>query len=477
MLHTLQKVGRSLMIPIAVLPAAAILQRLGAFTFQDPFLIFISKIFSAGGQAIVDNLPLLFAIGIAIGMTSGQGVAALAATVGYVVFVRALATFESVPVEQSIPGAHLDMGVLGGMMTGLITVMLFNRFHNIKLPDYLMFFGGRRFVPIITSLVMVVMGGIMGLIWPPVQEVIRDAGLWIVDAGGIGVFMYGFLNRLLLVTGLHHILNSIVWFQVGEFMTGPGTYVHGDMTRYNAGDPSAGMFMSGFFPTMIFGLPAAALAMIKCALPEKRNKAAALLYSAALTSMLTGVTEPLEFSFMFAAPLLYGVHAVLNGMAMLLMHLFNIKLGFSFSGGIIDLLLNWKLKEFPFMFLIIGAIYFVVYYALFLFLIKAFKLKTPGREEDFPGLAAAIVSSAPPPEEERITAIVNSVGGIDNIIKVDSCITRLRLWLKEAEHVEEEKLKELGAFGIMNMGKGHVHVIFGTDSELIKESIAKRLAA
>lgn len=332
-------------------------------------------------------------------------------------------------------------------------------------------------MPIITSLVMVVMGGIMGLIWPPVQEVIRDAGLWIVDAGGIGVFMYGFLNRLLLVTGLHHILNSIVWFQVGEFMTGPGTYVHGDMTRYNAGDPSAGMFMSGFFPTMIFGLPAAALAMIKCALPEKRNKAAALLYSAALTSMLTGVTEPLEFSFMFAAPLLYGVHAVLNGMAMLLMHLFNIKLGFSFSGGIIDLLLNWKLKEFPFMFLIIGAIYFVVYYALFLFLIKAFKLKTPGREEDFPGLAAAIVSSAPPPEEERITAIVNSVGGIDNIIKVDSCITRLRLWLKEAEHVEEEKLKELGAFGIMNMGKGHVHVIFGTDSELIKESIAKRLAA
>ncbi|SEG74388.1 PTS transporter subunit EIIC [Paenibacillus sp. UNC499MF] len=477
MLHTLQKVGRSLMIPIAVLPAAAILQRLGAFTFEDPFLIFISKIFSAGGQAIVDNLPLLFAIGIAIGMTSGQGVAALAATVGYVVFVRALAIFESVPAEQSIPGAHLDMGVLGGMMTGLITVMLFNRFHNIKLPDYLMFFGGRRFVPIITSLVMVVMGGIMGLIWPPVQEVIRDAGLWIVDAGGIGVFMYGFLNRLLLVTGLHHILNSIVWFQVGEFMTAPGTYVHGDMTRYNAGDPSAGMFMSGFFPTMIFGLPAAALAMIKCALPEKRNKAAALLYSAALTSMLTGVTEPLEFSFMFAAPLLYGVHAVLNGLAMLLMHLFNIKLGFSFSGGIIDLLLNWKLKEFPFMFLIIGAVYFVVYYGLFLFLIKAFKLKTPGREEDFPGLAAAIVSSAPPPEEERITAIVNSVGGIDNIIKVDSCITRLRLWLKEAEHVEEEKLKELGAFGIMNMGKGHVHVIFGTDSELIKESIAKRLAA
>ncbi|MFS0837343.1 PTS transporter subunit EIIC [Paenibacillus sp. 1P03SA] len=477
MLHTLQKIGRSLMIPIAVLPAAAILQRLGAFTFQDPFLIFISKIFSAGGQAIVDNLPLLFAIGIAIGMTSGQGVAALAATVGYVVFMRALATFESVPVEQTTPGAHLDMGVLGGMMTGLITVMLFNRFHNIKLPDYLMFFGGRRFVPIITSLVMVVMGGIMGLIWPPVQEVIREAGLWIVDAGGIGVFMYGFLNRLLLVTGLHHILNSIVWFQVGEFMTAPGTYVHGDMTRYNAGDPSAGMFMSGFFPTMMFGLPAAALAMIKCALPEKRKKVAALLYSAALTSMLTGVTEPLEFSFMFAAPLLYGVHAVLNGLAMLLMHLFNIKLGFSFSGGIIDLLLNWKLKEFPFMFLIIGAIYFVVYYALFLFLIKAFKLKTPGREEEFPGLASAIVSSAPPPGEERITAIVNSVGGIDNIVKVDSCITRLRLWLKEAEQVEEEKLKELGAFGIMNMGKGHVHVIFGTDSELIKESIAKRLAA
>ncbi|MVP00891.1 PTS transporter subunit EIIC [Paenibacillus lutrae] len=472
MLHTLQKIGRSLMIPIAVLPAAAILQRLGAFTFENPLLVYISKICDAGGKAISDNLPLMFAIGIAIGMTSGQGTAALAAAVGYLVFIRVLATFEDVPIDL-----HLDMGVLGGVMTGLITVMLFNRFHSIKLPDYLMFFGGRRFVPIITSLVMVVMGGLMGLIWPPVQDVIRSAGLWIVEAGGIGVFMYGFLNRLLLVTGLHHILNSVVWFQIGEYVTGPGSIVHGDMTRYNAGDPTAGSFMSGFFPIMIFGLPAAALAMVKCARPEKRKRTAALMYSAALTSLLTGVTEPLEFSFMFASPLLYGVHALLTGLAMAFMYAVEIRMGFSFSAGIIDLVLNWKLKEFPWAFLAIGALYFFLYYGLFMLLIRLFHLKTPGREEDFPELTPVIAAGSPSMDEQRVSAIVECVGGIGNIIKVDSCITRLRLWLETDQGIEEDTLKELGAFGIMNMGKGHVHIIFGTESELIKDSIARRLTA
>jgi N-acetylglucosamine PTS system EIICBA or EIICB component len=473
-LGLLQAIARSLMIPIAVLPAAAILQRIGKMDYEHPFLIQLAKVCKSGGSAIFDNLPLLFAIGIAIGMTAGEGIAALAAAVGYLVFQRVLGNYDIVGTGGQVI-EHMDMGVLGGIMTGFITVIFYRRFKNIKMPKVLGFFGGKRFIPIITSLTMVLVGVLMGFIWPTVQEWIRALGMWIVSAGGFGTFFYGFFNRLLIPTGLHHILNSIVWYQIGEYTDTAGKVVHGDMWRYFAGDPSAGTFMSGFFPVMMFGLPAAALAMIKYVHPKHRKSVVAILLSSGLTSFFTGITEPIEFAFMFSAPILFAAHAFLTGTSLMIMQILDVKFGFSFSAGLIDLLLNWNTGNHVLLLLFIGLGYFVLYYFVFVALIRLLRIKSPGREIDEEESESS--SSQSYTTEQVVGHVLKQIGGLNNVVSVDACITRLRLKLKHEMILQESEFTKLGAYGMMNMGRGNIHIVFGTDSELIKDGIIKLMQA
>jgi PTS system N-acetylglucosamine-specific IIC component len=465
-MYAFQKMGRSLMIPIAVLPAASILLRIGKMSFNDPFLVHVAQIFELGGSAIFDNLPLIFAIGIAIGLTSGEGIAALAAAVGYLVFDNVLKHFQMVSGSSE----PLDTGVLGGMMVGMLSATFFNRFSQIQLPKSLGFFGGKRFVPLVTSLVMVFLGVIVGLIWPPVQRGISEIGLWIVDNGNIGVFIYGIMNRLLIPTGLHHVINNIAWFQIGDFVTPAGKMVHGDISRFFAGDPTAGMFMTGFYPVIMFGLPAAALAVVRSTSSSTRKFVAPVMLTAALTSFLTGITEPIEFAFMFVAPGLYVIHAVLTGFSMLIMNILQVKMGFGFSAGFIDFVLNWHLATNPYWILLIGAVYFILYFITFRAYLHFFPMKVTSKDDVEQHVEVEAVDEKPS-LVDRPTRILNHIGGASNIISIDACITRLRLLVKEEVLVQDNELKELGAIGVIRLGKGNVHVVFGTESEQIRESI------
>ncbi|SDO27904.1 PTS system N-acetylglucosamine-specific IIB component, Glc family (TC 4.A.1.1.7)/PTS system N-acetylglucosamine-specific IIC component, Glc family (TC 4.A.1.1.7) [Paenibacillus sp. yr247] len=458
------------MIPIAVLPAASILLRIGKMTFSDPFLMQVAQIFESGGSAIFDNLPFIFAIGIAIGLTSGDGIAALAAAVGYLVFDNVLKHFQT----GTDSADQLDMGVLGGMLVGVLSAAFFNRFQHIRLPKALGFFGGKRFVPLITSLVMVFLGVLMGFIWPPVQRGISVIGLWIVDNGNIGVFIYGIMNRLLIPTGLHHIINNIAWFQIGDFSTPTGKIVHGDISRFFAGDPEAGMFMTGYYPVIMFGLPAAALALIRSASPSNRQLVVPVMLSAGLTSFLTGVTEPIEFTFMFVAPGLYVIHALLTGFSMLIMNILQVKMGFGFSAGFIDFVLNWHVSTKPYWILIVGIGYFILYYLTFRVYLHYFPVKVSSRD-DTAQLETEEVTGAIETKEDRPSSILRHIGGPSNIISIDACITRLRLLVNEENLIMDSELKELGAIGVIRLGKGNVHVVFGTESEQIRESIKPML--
>jgi PTS system N-acetylglucosamine-specific IIC component len=474
-LGTLQKIGRSLMTPIAVLPAAAILLRIGNIDFtqyawsNNAFMLHLAKVFAAGAGAIFDNLALIFAIGVAIGFSEGEGVAGLAAAIGYFVLTKVLNTFDVTDAKGNVT-THLDMGVLGGILAGLIAAVLYKRYKNIQLPKALGFFGGRRFVPIVTSFTMVILGIIFGFIWLPIQNGIEALGNGIVSLGAVGAFLFGVINRLLIPFGLHHIVNSIVWFQLGSFKDATGALVHGDLHRFFAGDHSAGMFMTGFFPVMMFGLPAACLAMVHAAKKEKREEVASILISAALTSFLTGVTEPIEFSFMFVAPLLYLVHAILTGLAMAVTYSLGMHLGFGFSAGLTDYLLNWNLSTKPWLLIPVGVVYFVLYYVVFRAVIRLFNLKTPGREDDSADTDHS-ASSHTTNLRDKAAAILPLIGGAANIKSLDACVTRLRLILEDESLVKEAELKQLGAAGIMRLGKGNVQIIFGTESELIKEEM------
>ncbi|MGG1551381.1 PTS transporter subunit EIIC [Paenibacillus ferrarius] len=470
MMYMFQKMGRSLMIPIAVLPAASILLRIGKMTFDNSFLTHVAQIFELGGSAIFDNLPFLFAIGVAIGLTSGDGIAALAAAVGYLVFNNVLQHFQLGPNSRD----QLDTGVLGGMLVGMLTALFFNKFQHIRMPSALGFFGGKRFVPIITSVVMVVLGVIMGFIWPPLQSGISTIGMWITQNGNIGVFIYGIMNRLLIPTGLHHVINNIAWFQIGDFVTPTGKLVHGDISRFFAGDPTAGMFMTGFYPVFMFGLPAAALALVRASSASTRKIMAPVMLSAALVSFLTGITEPIEFAFMFVAPGLYVIHAILTGCSMLVMNMLQVKMGFGFSAGFIDFVLNWHSAAKPLWIVVIGLIYFTLYYATFRTYMHVFPLKL-SKEENEAAQEERDEAHVAPPAESRPHTILRHIGGPANIVSIDACITRLRLLVKEDQLVKDQELKELGAIGVIRLGKGNVHVVFGTESEQIRESIKPML--
>jgi N-acetylglucosamine PTS system EIICBA or EIICB component len=374
----LQRVGTSLLFPIATLPAAALLLRFGSPDMLGQFgwLGGLPTAMVGAGNALFGNLPLLFAVGIAIGLSEGgAGAAALAGVVGYLVLKTVLAAVISDP-------AKADTGVIGGVVIGAIAAFMYNHFKNVRLPQFLAFFGGRRFVPIITSFASLGVALVAWAIWPPINTQIQNFGNWISGQGIVGAFLYGMLNRLLVPLGLHHIPNTLLWTQFGTYTDAHGTVYHGDLTRFFHGDPSAGVFMTGFFPVMMFGLPAAALAIYHSARTTRRKLLAGLLFSAALTSFVTGITEPIEYTFLFTAPVLYGVHVVLTGLSLAISNALGMHLGFGFSAGVIDYLLNLGISTRPWLLLIIGPIYAVVYYTVFRFLIALLDLKTPGRESD-----------------------------------------------------------------------------------------------
>ncbi|QNP63508.1 PTS transporter subunit EIIC [Streptomyces genisteinicus] len=387
----LQKVGRSLQLPVAVLPAAGLLVSLGnlfAAYLDGPFWEKTSKVLINGGTGILDGalgLPLLFCIGVAIGFAKkADGSTALAAVAGFLVYFNVLKAFpvDGTVTELTPDGTPQNPGVLGGILIGLLTAVIWQRYHRTRLVDWLGFFNGRRLVPIIMAFVCCALGVLFGLLWEPVGDALTWFSKQLIDMGAWGAGIFGVANRLLIPIGMHQFLNTFFWFQAGEYTDEDGTGVQGDLTRFFAGDPDAGQFMSGFFPIMMFGLPAAALAITHCARPEHRKRVAGLMFSVALTSFVTGVTEPLEFSFMFAAPLLYGLHALLTGASMAITWALGVHAGFSFSAGLIDYVVNWHLDTKPWLILPIGAGFAVVYYVLFRVLITAFNIPTPGREPD-----------------------------------------------------------------------------------------------
>lgn len=451
LIEGLQRLGRALMLPIAILPIAGLLLRLG-----DTDLLNIA-IVHAAGNAIFANLALIFAIGIAVGFArDNNGTAGLAGAIGYLVMVSALKVLDP----------KIDMGILAGIISGLVGGTLYNRFKDIKLPEYLAFFGGRRFVPIVTGLTAVVLGLIFGLIWPPLQGGINSLGKMMLESGSVGAFAFGVMNRILIITGLHHILNNLVWFVFGTF-TDPetGRVVTGDLARYFAGDPEGGQFMTGMFPIMMFGLPAACLAMYRNALPSQRKLIGGVLLSMALTSFLTGVTEPVEFAFMFLAPLLYLIHALLTGLSMTLTDLLNIHLGFTFSGGAIDLALGWGKSTNGWMIFPLGLLYAAVYYAVFDYCIRRFNLKTPGREQ-------LVNRDVLVPQSERAGAYIHAFGGAANLLSIDACTTRLRLNLVDRSKAIDSELKALGAMAIVRPGNaGSLQVVVGPMADSLADEL------
>ncbi|MFG2225485.1 PTS transporter subunit EIIC [Streptomyces sp. NPDC048644] len=386
----LQKIGRSLQLPIAVLPAAGILNRLGqpdVFGKDGLGWIDVSKVFAAAGGAVFDNLPLLFCIGVAIGFAKkADGSTALAALVGFLVYSNVLKAF---PVTEGhiekgkwVEPVLNNPGVLGGIIMGLLAATLWQRYHRKKLVDWLGFFNGRRLVPIIMAFVGTAVGVLFVLVWEPIGDGISSFGEWMTGLGAGGAGLFGLINRALLPIGMHQFVNTVSWFQLGDFTDAAGKVAHGDIGRFFAGDPSAGQFMSGFFPIMMFGLPAAAVAIAHAARPERRKAVMGMMVSLALTSFVCGITEPIEFSFMFIAPVLYGIHAVLTAISMAVTWAFGVHDGFTFSAGAIDYVLNWNLATKPWLIIPIGLVFSVIYYVLFRFAIKKFNLTTPGREPE-----------------------------------------------------------------------------------------------
>ena len=457
-----QRLGRALQLPIAVLPVAALLLRFG-----QPDLLNVPFIAQAGG-AIFDNLALIFAIGVASSWSKDSaGAAALAGAVGYFILTKAMVTINP----------EINMGVLAGIITGLVGGAVYNRWANIKLPDFLSFFGGKRFVPIATGFFCLVLAAIFGYVWPPVQHAIHAGGEWIVSAGALGSGIFGFINRLLIPTGLHQVLNTIAWFQIGEFTNAAGTVFHGDINRFYAGDGTAGMFMSGFFPIMMFGLPGAALAMYLAAPKARRPMVGGMLLSVAITAFLTGVTEPLEFLFMFLAPLLYLLHAVLTGISLYVATLLGIHAGFSFSAGAIDYVLMYNLpaaSKNVWMLVVMGLVFFVIYFVLFTAVIRMFNLKTPGREDKEDDIVSEEANSN---TEEGLTQLatnyIAAVGGTDNLKAIDACITRLRLTVADSARVSDAMCKRLGASGVVKLNKQTIQVIVGAKAESIGDEMKK----
>ncbi|MBS4205939.1 glucose-specific PTS transporter subunit IIBC [Lederbergia citrea] len=486
----LQKVGQALMLPVALLPAAGLLLGIGNAAQQETMLNFMpflsadwiqltASVMEDAGGIIFGNLPLIFAIGVAIGLAR-DGAAALAALVGYLVMNQVMSSWLGITPEMMAdnPGyglvfgiPTLQTGVFGGIIVGLIAAFCYNKYHNIEMPSFLGFFAGKRFVPIAAAAASFVAGLLLLLIWPPIQAGMNNASLWLIEEGTyIAVFFFGFIKRLLIPFGLHHIFHAPFWYEFGSYTTTSGAVVRGDMTIFFAQlrdgvEITAGNFMAGEFPIMMFGLPAAALAMYHAARPEKKKLVAGLLASGALTSFLTGITEPIEFSFLFLSPVLFLIHAILDGLSFVLMTYLGVNIGYTFSGGGIDFFLFGILpgREPWWIAILLGLVFAVIYYFLFRFMISKFNLMTPGREKD----EIEEEETASKGNADLAYNILEAMGGRENISNLDACITRLRVSVNDIKDVNKKELKKLGAAGVLEVGN-NIQAIFGPRSEIIK---------
>lgn len=486
----LQKVGKALMLPVALLPAAGILLALGA-ALRNPVLLdiapflnnggveMVAAIMQSAGDVVFGNLALLFAVGVAVGLAGGEGVAGLAAIIGYLIMNVTMGTALGITAEDvnglsyatvlGIP--TLQTGVFGGIIVGIIAASLYNRFYEIELPSYLGFFAGKRFVPIVTAGTAVLLGLAMLVVWPPIQNGLNAFSHNMVHANlTISAFIFGVIERSLIPFGLHHIFYSPFWFEFGEYVTKAGETVRGDQRIFmaqisdNVQALTAGTFMTGKFPFMMFGLPAAALAIYHEARPERKVFVGGLMASAGLTSFLTGITEPIEFSFLFVAPVLFGIHAIFAGLSFMTMHILNVKIGMTFSGGLIDYILFGLINPQTNAWLVIpvGLAFAVIYYFGFRFAIRKFNLRTPGRElEEVEGEGPVGQTTELPYN------ILEAMGGKENISHLDACITRLRVSVKDVKDVDKDQLKRLGAAGVLEVGN-NIQAIFGPRSETIK---------
>ncbi len=493
----LQKIGKSLMLPVSVLPVAGILLGVGSslhghfeqvaagqtadpwaltvFLAQSEEVMGFLELMSASGSAIFSALPLLFALGVVIGLAAGDGVAALAATVGYVVLLATMgviAELRGLPTTSILGLESLDTGVFGGILIGGVAAVLFNRYYRIQLPPYLGFFAGKRFVPIATAFAAMAVGVVLSFLWPPVGRLIALFSDWVTGENtALAVFLYGLVERSLLPFGLHHIWNVPFFFQIGSFTTAAGQVVTGDVPRFLEGDPTAGI-LGGAYLFKMFGLPAAALAIWHCAKPEKRALIGGIMMSAALTSFLTGITEPVEFSFMFVAPPLYALHALLAGCCFALFNLCGGLIGTTFSHGLIDFAILSSKATRPWLLFALGLPVGALYYTLFRFVITRYDLKTPGREDS----TAGVVSTDGGAEGTYARQLVLAFGGRSNIVALDACITRLRVTVREPKLASSERLKGLGASGVVRVGQS-LQAIFGPLSENLKTDMEQYLAS
>ncbi|WP_145472986.1 glucose-specific PTS transporter subunit IIBC [Staphylococcus hominis] len=492
----LQRIGKALMLPVAILPAAGLLLAIGT-AFQGEalqhYLPFIkngviqniANMMTGAGGIIFDNLPIIFALGVAIGLAGGDGVAAIAAFVGFIIMNKTMGAFLNVtPAQLEDPSKGfanvlgiptLQTGVFGGIIIGALAAWCYNKFYNISLPSYLGFFAGKRFVPIMMATTSFILAFPMAWIWPFIQNGLNAFSTGLLESNtGLAVFLFGFIKRLLIPFGLHHIFHAPFWFEFGSWKNAAGEIIRGDQRIFieqirEGVHLTSGKFMQGEFPVMMFGLPAAALAIYQTAKPENKKVVGGLMLSAALTSFLTGITEPLEFSFLFVAPLLFFIHAVLDGLSFLTLYLLHLHLGYTFSGGFIDFVLLGILpNKTPWWLVIpVGLVYAVIYYVVFRFLIVKFNFKTPGREDKQASVANTSASKLP-------FDVLDAMGGKENIKHLDACITRLRVEVNDKSKVDVEGLKALGASGVLEVGN-NMQAIFGPKSDQIKHDMARIL--
>lgn len=476
MMKYLQRLGRSLMLPVAVLPAAAILMGIGywidptGWGGESPIAAFLIK---AGGS-IIDNIPILFAVGVALGLSKDKdGSSALSGLVAFLVITTLLSTdvvalLQGIDVKEVDPAFSKIKNAFVGILSGIIASIMYNRFSHVKLPDALSFFSGKRLVPIMTAVSMIVISLVFFFVWPVIYTGLISFGKGISELGALGAGLYGFFNRLLIPTGLHHALNQVFWFDVAGI---------NDIANFwsSKGEKGVtGMYQAGFFPVMMFGLPAAALAMYHTAKTTKKKQVASLMLAAGFAAFFTGVTEPLEFAFMFVAPALYFVHAVLTGISLAVAAMFHWTAGFGFSAGLVDFVLSLKIPiaNQPYMLLLQGLVFAVIYYFLFRFIITKFNLMTPGREEDTEEEVNEVVEG-----ENKFSAmaakIYEGLGGDANVTSVDNCVTRLRLEVKDMEAVDQKKIKSTGVPGINVVGKNSIQVIVGTNVQFVADEIMK----
>ncbi|OKQ00178.1 glucose-specific PTS transporter subunit IIBC [Paenibacillus sp. P46E] len=495
----LQRVGKALMLPVAILPAAGLLLGIGNMLVNPDFLQYvpalennvvqaIANVLMNSGQIVFSNLSLLFAVGVAIGLAGGEGVAGLAAIIGFLVMNVTMGTVLGINAwvlsKQDFAYASvlgiptLQTGVFGGILVGILAAAMYKRFFRIELPSYLGFFAGKRFVPIMTAVTSLLLGLALTIIWPPIQHGLNYVSQSMINTNlTLSAFIFGVIERSLIPFGLHHIFYSPFWYEFGSYVDKAGDLVRGDqrifMQQLRDGvDFTAGTFTTGKYPFMMFGLPAAALAIYHEARPENKRVVGSLMVSAALTSFLTGITEPLEFSFLFVAPLLFAVHAIFAGLSFMTMHILNVKIGMTFSGGFIDYVLFGVIPNRTAWWLVIpvGLVLAVIYYFGFRFVIRKFNLKTPGREDPSDDVEEISTENVSRSGDDLPRNILAALGGKENITHLDACITRLRVEVKDKAGVDKNRLKKLGASGVLEVGN-NVQAIFGTRSDTIKSQI------